>query len=344
MKTKNKQIRIVPLVASLAVLLMFSGQAFAVDDGARAYWNARSGTNAFSFQYLRWDIHAADAQQFDPAHYIYMNADTELSVFAATYVRHINVLRRASSLSLNVMGGDVDVSVNSKMPMSFVPPGKTPAAAFSESSSGYADPSMQFVINLFGTSQLKNNVHLLNYEPGVTVDAAVMLGIPIGEYDNKKLVNMGLNRWFGRVALPLKYHFGVFAPGYMSSLEVTPSVWLFEENDDFLGQKLDNEPLFQLEAHLTHDFTRTFFASIDMLMRNGFQSEINDVEVGEDLNVGNIGFTFNYQVNDNMIVRNSFSSNVFGDEAIDNSIVRIQFAYMWNTSNENSKKLLKGHH
>ena len=102
-----------------------------------------------------------------------------------------------------------------------------------------------------------------------------MLGVPLGQYDNDKVANLGLNRFYGRVAFPFKYHFGVFSPGYRSSLEMVPSVWLFAENDDFLGQKLENDPLWQIEAHLTHDFTRSFFGSLDLLFRGGFQSEIN---------------------------------------------------------------------
>ena len=46
-----------------------------------------------------------------------------------------------------------------------------------------------------------------------------MLGIPIGEYDSDKVVNLGLNRYYGRIAFPFKYHFRIFSPGYMSSLE-----------------------------------------------------------------------------------------------------------------------------
>ncbi len=83
----------------------------------------------------------------------------------------------------------------------------------SQSASGYGDPSVQLDVNLFGTSQLKSTVDLVNYEPTCTLDAALMLALPIGEYDKDKLVNMGLNRWYGRFALPFKYHFGVFSPG-----------------------------------------------------------------------------------------------------------------------------------
>ncbi len=41
----------------------------------------------------------------------------------------------------------------------------------------------------FCTPRLKSGVDLLNYEPTWTIDAAVMLVFPIGEYDSDKLVN-----------------------------------------------------------------------------------------------------------------------------------------------------------
>jgi len=167
----------------------------------------------------------------------------------------------------------------------------------------------------------------------------VMMAAPIGQYDDKKLINMGLNRWYGRVALPFKYHFGVFSPGYMSSLEITPSVWLFAENDDFVGSKLENEPLWQLEAHLTRDFTPTFYGSLDMLYRSGFQSEINGIDVGDELDIGDVGFSLNFHVTDNVTIRGGYSSNVFGDSDVDNSVIRIQFIYGWHRLMENEKKL-----
>jgi len=183
----------------------------------------------------------------------------------------------------------------------------------------------------------------VNYEPILTLDAAVLLAFPVGQYDDDKLVNMGLNRWYGRFALPIKYHFGTFAPGYRSSFELIPSFWLFAENDDFVGQKLENDLLWQIEAHLTHDFTRSFFGSLDLLYRGGFQSEINGVEVGDKLDVGNLGFTLNYQATDNLAIRAGYSSNVFGDSDLDNSLIRFQIIYGWHRLMENMKKLKSGH-
>jgi hypothetical protein len=309
---------------------------------ATVYWKGRDGTTVVSFQYLNLNMQASGAQQFDPAHFIYPNADTEANVMIASWARHMTLLNRPSSLAFNIAGGSADLDVS--VPVTgFFPPGVTPGSSFSQSSSGFADPTIQLDVNIFGTPPLKSGVDLLNYEPTWTFDAAVMLAIPVGKYDDDKLVNMGLNRWFGRLALPFKYHFGVFDRGHMSSIEVIPSIWLFGENDEFLGQKLENDPLWQLEAHLTHDFTVGFFGSLDLLYRGGFQSEINGVDVGDELDVGNLGFTLNYQVTDTITVRTGFSSNVFGDNDLDNSILRMQFVYAWHPVTENMKRLRQGH-
>jgi hypothetical protein len=342
-KSGNKYTQLLTVFTILATILYLYGSVLAVDDGARAYWKGRDGTNGVSIQYLRLDLQASDTQQFAPGQYIYANADTEANIFIANYVRHMTLFKRPSSLSLAIVGGSVDLDVNAKAPGQFVPPGIAPGIAFSQSSSGFADPSVQLVVNLFGTPPLRSGVDLLNYEPTLTLDIATMLAFPIGKYDDDKLVNMGLNRWFGRIALPSKYHFGPFTPGYMTSLEFTPSVWLFAENNDFIGQKMENDPMWQLEAHLTHDFTSSFFGSLDLLYRGGFQSEIDGVEVGDKLDIGNLGFTLNYQATDNLTIRTGFSSNVFGDDDLDNSLIRIQFIYAWHTASENMKKVIKGH-
>jgi hypothetical protein len=288
-------------------------------------------------------MQGSDTQQFDPSQFIYPNADAEGDIAILSYARHLTLFNRASSLSLNLAGGSVDVDVNTtRAPTQFLPSAVTAGSSFSQSASGFADPTVQLDVNLFGTSQLKSTVDLANYEPTLTVDAAVMVAAPLGQYDDDKLVNLGLNRWYGRFALPMKYHFGAFEPGYRTSFELTPSVWLFADNDDFVGKELENDPMWQLEAHLTRDFTRSFSGSIDMLYRTGFQSKINGKEVGEELEVGNLGFTLNYQVSDNVAIRTGFSSNVFGDSGLDNSIIRVQFVYGWHNLMENMKKL-RGH-
>ena len=345
MKSLNRHTGLLAIFCTFAITLSFSETVLSVDDGARAYWKGRDGTNVVSFQYLNLDMQASDAKQFDPGLFIYPNADTSANLMIASYARHMTLFNRPSTLSGNIVGGSADVDVDTSFsPPGFLPPEVTPGASLHQSTSGYGDPSVQLDVNLFGTPPLRSTVDLANYEPNFTLDAAVMLAFPLGQYDSDKLVNMGLNRWYGRLALPMKYHFGVFSSGRMMSFELTPSMWLFGENDDFLGQTLKNDSLWQLESHLTMDFTRTFYGSLDLLYRSGFQSEINGVDVGEKLDIGDLGFTLNYQATDNLNIRASYSSNVFGDGYLNTSIIRLQLVYGWHRLMENMKKLQGGQH
>jgi hypothetical protein len=213
MNTGNRHIKLLAFLAIMAIILLSCGPALAVDDGARAYWKGRAGTQGVSFQYLRLDLQATDSQQFAPGQYIYPNSDVEANIIIANYLRHLTLFNRPSSFSFGIAGGSVDVKANANN----VIPG-TPSGSFNQSASGYADPILQLDVNLFGTPPLKANFDLLDYEPSWTIDTAIMLGLPIGQYDADKLVNLGQNRWFGRIALPFKYHFGVFSRGYMKSL------------------------------------------------------------------------------------------------------------------------------
>jgi hypothetical protein len=335
MKKLNGCFPLLPfLLTSAIVFFSLSTPARAQDDGARAYWKAREGTHVVSFQYLPAFIDAEGSNVFAPGQYIYPNSNIDAHIVMATYGYHFTLpwVKRPSVIAVNVLAGSVGVDVDTALP-----------TAFSQSSAGFSDPNTQLTVNLFGTPALKSNVDLLNYEPTWTADLAGLVAFPIGAYKGDRLVNIGQNRWYGRLALPLKYHFRVFAPGRMSSLEVTPSVWLFGENDDFLGQKLENDPIWSVEAHLTHDFTTTFYGSVDLLYQNGFQSRVDGNSVGEKLEIGNIGFTLNYQVSDNAGIRTSMNSNVFGDDDLNTFVLRLQFVYAWNAASENAKRLEHGH-
>jgi len=331
------------IVFILINILPISSSVYAQDDGARAYWNAREKTNVFSFQYLSMNLNASDALVFAPGQYIYPNAKVNADISMGTWAHHLAVFKRPSVIAVNVVGGNVGADINADIPVEILPHEIGPGGSFSESSSGFADPSIAFTTNLIGTPRLKSTVDLLNYEPGFSADLALLLSVPIGAYENDKLVNLGLNRWFSRIALPLKYHFGVFSPGYMSSFEITPSVYLFADNDDFNGgHTLKNEPIWQIESHLTHDFARNFFASIDLLYQNGFQSELDGTEFGEKLEIGSLGFSMNFEISDNIMMRTSYSSNVFGNNNLETSVIKLQFVYSWNKAMENFKKLSGG--
>ena len=182
MNKRNGLTRFLALIACPIVVLLICGYANAVDDGARAYWKGRAGTNAVSVQFLNLNMQGSEALQFDPAHYIYPSADVDADIVIVSLVRHMTLFDRPASVLVTLVEGSVDADFDvSLTPPEFLPPGVVPGAAFSQSASGFADPAVQLDVNLLGTPPLKGGFDLLNYEPTWTLDAAVMLGITVGE-------------------------------------------------------------------------------------------------------------------------------------------------------------------
>jgi hypothetical protein len=331
MITKSKSISIIRLIAVLSSAIVFCGTAQALDDGARAYWKTMEDTNFLSFQYLQFNADASDTQMFDPSFGLYPNSETDMDLFVLAYGRQINLFGQSAMVSASILGGDITSEIG-------LDP-DDPSVRVRQTANGFGDTSLGLTVNLFGAPNIANFYDMTNYEPKLTVDLSTLLAIPTGEYEADNMVNIGQNRWAGRIGLPVVFYFGSYAPLYRTSLEIVPSVMIFGENDDYLGQKLENDPLLQLEAHLTRDFTRTLFGSIDFMWRKGFDTELDGVSAGDELDFKTLGFTFDFFINDNASIRFSYHSNFIDDDALDADMLRIQFNYGWNALVENTKQL-----
>ena len=124
--------------------LLLGLPALAQDDGPRSYWNARSGTNVVSFQYMQLDIGATGSVAFAPGKYIYPDTDVRGSIFIGTWAHHMTVFDRPAAMAVNVVGGSIGADMNSNVPPEMLPPGVAPGTAISLSSTGYGDPNTQF--------------------------------------------------------------------------------------------------------------------------------------------------------------------------------------------------------
>ena len=168
-----------------------------------------------------------------------------------------------------------------------------------DNANGFGDPMLEFDINIIGPKAIKNIPDLIRYEPGFSLDLLVDLAIPIGKYDNTQSLNLGQNRWYGRLASPIVWQIGPWIPSRRTTLEFIPSLWVFSDNTDFLGNTLSTDPMFELESHLTRDFHKDIWGSLDMILITGGKASIDDFS-GENLNMTGAGFTLGYQINDNL--------------------------------------------
>ncbi|MBK7742784.1 MAG: transporter [Betaproteobacteria bacterium] len=92
----------------------------------------------------------------------------------------------------------------------------------SQSTNGFGDPMVEFNINVFGPPAQKNLPDVMRYEPGFSVNVLADLAFPIGQYDSSQALNLGQNRWYGRVGAPIVWQLGSWVPGRRTTLSSCP--------------------------------------------------------------------------------------------------------------------------
>ncbi len=217
-----------------------------------------------------------------------------------------------------------------------------------EASSGFGDPMVEFNINLIGPPPIMNLPDLLRYEPGFSLDLVVDLAFPLGQNDNTQGLNLGQNRWYGRIGTPIIWQLGPWIPASRTTLEIFPSVWLFGDNDDFVGQNLSSDPTFELETHLTRNFTSKFWGSLDATYSSSGDATItttmmSETKSGSDMTL--VGFTLGYQLNDSMQLTIGYKSTLDNDAASDDlhmSVFMISLTTGWHRLLEGASRLSGG--
>jgi hypothetical protein len=296
---------------------------------ARFYWKTLSDANAVP---VIVNSISGNTNPFDPAHLVVStDAEVDATMALVGYARTFTLFERAA------VGAFI------------APMGRLSGAAtiagrtFNESANGFGDPMLEFDLNVIGPRAQKIIPDALRYEPGFSVDVLADLAIPIGKYNNAQPLNLGQNRWYGRVGAPVVWQLGAWVPGRRTTLELLPAVWLFGANDDYVGQTLETDPMFQLDAHLSRDFTEHFWGSFDTAWYTGGQATVDGV-TGEKLNNFGFGITLGYTINDNLGLTVGYKSTARDFEAEDLRMdnFTVSLVYGWHSIIEGAKRLKGG--
>jgi len=291
----------------------------------RFYWQTLSDSNAVPL-IVEWV--SGNTNPFDSAHTVTPGAHFDATMAMPGYARTFSLFDRSAMAAIILPMG--------KISGDFTVAGKT----YNQSADGFGDPMLEFVINVLGPKAQNNLADVLRYEPGFSVNLLTDLALPIGEYDSSKQLNLGQNRWYGRVGMPIVWQIGPWVPGQRTTLELLPAVWFFGNNNNYVGKTLNTDPMFQLDAHLTRDLTEHFWGSLDGAWFNGGQASINDVQ-GEKLNNYGLGITLGYNINENLNLtfgyKSTLNDNAPSDLRMDCFMVSL--VYGWNSLLEGASRL-----
>ena len=313
------------VVAAALLMAVFWPAPAIAQVPARFYWKSLAGGNAVPLIVMS---DSGNTNPFDPAHTVSAGATFDATLALAGYGRTFALLDRAALVAVLMpmgrLSGEATVSgKSSKM-----------------SANGFGDPMVEFDINLIGPKAQKTIPDALRYEPKFSVDLLADLALPLGEYDSSTPLNIGQNRWYGRIGFPIVWQLGSWVPGRRTALEFIPAVWLFGTNNDFVGQTMTTAPSFQLDAHLTRDFAEQLWGSFDGVWYTGGKPTVNGVP-GKALNNLAFGITLGYTISDNLGFTVGYKSTV-GDRAPEDLRMdgfMVSLVYGWHPIVEGSKRL-----
>jgi hypothetical protein len=158
----------------------------------------------------------------------------------------------------------------------------------------------------------------------VIIGASIQVSAPFGQYDDKKLVNLGNNRWFVKPDIGISKALGDFV------IELSTGVFIFTDNNDFYGGKvLEQEPVYTSQLHITYNLDHGVWVALSGTYDYGGRTIIDGLH-NDDLQKnsrvgGTVAFPLN-QRNSIKIFANSAVETTIGN---DYSMVGIFWQHRW---------------
>ena len=129
--------------------------------------------------------------------------------------------------------------------------------------------------------------------------------VPLGQYDDEKLLNIGTNRW------SFKPELGVAKALGPVTLEVAPSVTFYTDNDDFFGgTRRSQDPRYAVQAHRIYRVSEALWGSLDGTYYGGGRTAIDDRQNEDEQSNARLGVTLA------LSVTRHHSIKLFGSKAI----------------------------
>ena len=304
-------------VLAVAFALLLPAAAAAQGEGPRAYWKAPANTHAVGTWMMLFNGNASGVNTAVPIE----GAAIDTRVYLANYTAFFNLLGRRNQVSATMPFGSIRGTTTGFNPVNLDVAAK-----------GAADPTVFWALNLIG-APAQTLVEYSQWEQRTILDAQIYMTAPLGSYDDERLLNLGTNRWTVRLGLPFVQSIGDFKPGRRTTLELTPSMTFFTDNDSaFRGTSvLEQDPLYKLEGHVTRDITDKLWVSADALWQAGGETTVDGEKQDNSQSSLGLGFTVGFGITEEVAFQGTWGNTLTDPEdGLNMNMLWLRFTYAWN--------------
>ena len=139
----------------------------------------------------------------------------------------------------------------------------------------------------------------------LNIGMSVTIVAPVGEYDSTKFVNLGANRWAFKPEAALIRNAGPWL------FEIYGGVWLFTDNDNYVGQVRSQDPIASLQFSARRTFRPGLWVSGNANFYRGGRTKVGDT-FNQDLQSNSrVGTTFSWPFNPRRSIRVAVSRGAY---------------------------------
>mgnify|MGYP003440741378 FL=1 len=298
----------------LMCLLLAPAIAWAQGDGPRSQQPMPVGTSVLVPTWLNMSMNSDFSQSI-----LLVDADVDADIFLGIYIRSFAVGDRSGQIWVVPNGGKLNATASVDLP-----DGTSVTRSISES--GMGDLYVAGRIGLVGAPALEM-AEFIKHKPTFQLYAYGGLYVPTGHYDSDNLLNLGTNRWALRVGLPMIIPLG--DPKHQASLEIHPGVSFYGDNNDPTGgaSVKEQDPLLQVEFHVTRNFTPKLWGSIGGRYRNGGETTTDGIADQNKQDVLGGEISMGYTVNPHVSLQGTYGSVVTESDGSKSDLIRLRLAY-----------------
>jgi hypothetical protein len=188
---------------------------------------------------------------------------------------------------------------------------------------GLIDPRFRLSVNFHGAPALDLK-DFRAYRQDLIVGASLQVGVPLGQYDPSRLINIGNNRWSFKPELGVSKAIGAW------TLEGKLAAAIFTDNDDFFGGRhRSQDPIYSGQGNAIYSFANGVWASLDATYYAGGRTRLDGVR-GDDLQQNwRVGATLALPVDARNSIKFYASSGVFARTGNNFDAVGVAWQYRW---------------
>jgi hypothetical protein len=197
--------------------------------------------------------------------------------------------------------------------------------------SGLLPASLRFSVNLKGGSAM-NAEEFSKWKQKTVLGVSLRLVPLTGQYDSRKLINLGTNRWAFKPELGYSRRWGHWL------LDIYGGAWFYTENPEFFSHNQfspgtntqSQSPIGSFEGHLSYDFMPRLWVSLDGNYWFGGRTSLNGLESPATLQ-GNsrLGFTASVPLTKHQSLKLSYNNGAYIKYGGNFQNVSVAWQYSW---------------